>query len=609
MTTAQDPASAVFPNKMAEIKEEEEPSTETTATSKSSEFTFSQEVPIFLKKTWAMIDSCTEPDICGWNDDDNGESFVVKDPKRFESEIIPQFFKHSKFTSFVRQLNFYSFRKIKFGDGIRFDPEAEIKNKNFWRFYHEKFRKGRPDWLIHVKRTVHGARGGAGSTSHASGGRTTAASPTKNAVTNKDAVVENQQLKTEVSSLKERIDAMTKNIDQLTTMVQQVTLKQTNDNDNDSQCSDDSSLRRRRRPRKVVVLNEQTSLSATAYVDDHVADTITSSSSSPSADAVADDVAMPDISSVTSLGNVHSFMPLPPSSPGLPSPAKFDDGSMYYNGTADGGRVTSGSELSDQGFVDQLLTAFKEEDTSSIDFVDRELLDVAFDDNDADVANNTSSTPQSKVGGRRNTAVSPVSSPAFAAVTDDDNRPREELMRRLSDALSLLPRNVQELIVDRLIHAITSPQEIQDSLKVARALEEVITATTSSSFSPAEPLSPTEVPHNDDEHDVAMEDSGASVGEEAEAQQEVAPAAPTNTPTATPPPSLPLAAATLAALLSQYNQKQAAAAAAAAASSASNNDVDGHHHHDDDEHHHEVSEAQRKSKRIAAKSLLIPVHA
>eukprot|EP00529_Nitzschia_sp_RCC80_P012999 CAMPEP_0113493854 /NCGR_PEP_ID=MMETSP0014_2-20120614/28808_1 /TAXON_ID=2857 /ORGANISM="Nitzschia sp." /LENGTH=606 /DNA_ID=CAMNT_0000387733 /DNA_START=21 /DNA_END=1841 /DNA_ORIENTATION=+ /assembly_acc=CAM_ASM_000159 len=606
MTTTQGPAAA-SPSKMAEIKEEET-TTETRTTSKSSPFTFSQEVPIFLKKTWAMIDSCTEPDICGWNDDDNGESFVVKDPKRFESEIIPQFFKHSKFTSFVRQLNFYSFRKIKFGDGIRVDPEAENKNKNFWRFYHEKFRKGHPEWLVHVKRTVHGARGGgAGSTSHASGGRTVAASPMKNAVTNKDAVVENQQLKTEVSSLKERIDAMTKNIDQLTTMVQQVTLKQTNDNDNDSLCSDDSSLRRRRRPRKVVVLNEQASLSATAYVDDNVADTITSSSS-PSANAVAD-ISMPDISSVTPLGNVHSFMPAPPSSPGLPSPGKFDDGSMYYhNGTADGGRVTSDSELSDQGFVDQLLTAFKEEDTSSIDVVDRELLDVAFDDNDADVANNTSSTPQSKVGGRRNTAVSPVSSPAFAAVTDDDNRPREELMRRLSDALSLLPRNVQELIVDRLIHAITSPQEIQDSLKVARALEEVITATTSSSFSPAEPLSPTEVPHNDDEHDVAMEDSGASVAEVAEAQQEEAPAAPTNTPTTSPPPSLPLAAATLAALLSQYNQKQAAAAAAAA-SSASNNDVDGHHHHDDDEHHHEVSEAQRKSKRIAAKSLLIPVHA
>ena len=60
-------------------------------------------VYLTVTETWAMIDSCTEPDICGWYEDDNGESFVVKDPKRFESEIIPQFFKHSKFTSFVRQ--------------------------------------------------------------------------------------------------------------------------------------------------------------------------------------------------------------------------------------------------------------------------------------------------------------------------------------------------------------------------------------------------------------------------------------------------------------------------------------------------------------------------
>jgi HSF-type DNA-binding len=32
-------------------------------------------------------------------------TFTVKDPVRFETEIIPQFFKHSKFTSFVRVSN------------------------------------------------------------------------------------------------------------------------------------------------------------------------------------------------------------------------------------------------------------------------------------------------------------------------------------------------------------------------------------------------------------------------------------------------------------------------------------------------------------------------
>lgn len=46
-----------------------------------------------------MIDTC-DPSIAGWSDD--GETFVVKDPTRFEQTIIPQFFKHSKFSSFVR---------------------------------------------------------------------------------------------------------------------------------------------------------------------------------------------------------------------------------------------------------------------------------------------------------------------------------------------------------------------------------------------------------------------------------------------------------------------------------------------------------------------------
>ena len=63
-----------------------------------------------------MIDTCDE-DICSWSDD--GETFVVKNPTKFEKDIIPQFFKHNKFSSFVRQLNFYAFRKIKTNNSIR----------------------------------------------------------------------------------------------------------------------------------------------------------------------------------------------------------------------------------------------------------------------------------------------------------------------------------------------------------------------------------------------------------------------------------------------------------------------------------------------------------
>ena len=95
-----------------------------------------------------MVDTC-DPTVCAWSDD--GETFFVKNPSKFEKEIIPQFFKHNKFSSFVRQLNFYSFRKIKTNDSIRIDPELEKATANFWRFFHPKFQRGRPDLLKDIK--------------------------------------------------------------------------------------------------------------------------------------------------------------------------------------------------------------------------------------------------------------------------------------------------------------------------------------------------------------------------------------------------------------------------------------------------------------------------
>ena len=95
-----------------------------------------------------MVDTC-DPSICGWSDD--GATFTVKDPEKFEKTIIPQFFKHSKFSSFVRQLNFYSFRKIK-DDALRIDIEEEKKTAQYWRFRHDKFQRGKPELLLEMKR-------------------------------------------------------------------------------------------------------------------------------------------------------------------------------------------------------------------------------------------------------------------------------------------------------------------------------------------------------------------------------------------------------------------------------------------------------------------------
>lgn len=65
--------------------------------------------PLFLNKTFAMLKT-SKPDIATWAED--GLSFYIIDQARFVESVIPQYFKHSNFSSFVRQLNFYGFRKV-----------------------------------------------------------------------------------------------------------------------------------------------------------------------------------------------------------------------------------------------------------------------------------------------------------------------------------------------------------------------------------------------------------------------------------------------------------------------------------------------------------------
>merc|ERR1712151_694347 len=110
----------------------------TSKSTKSSDKKKSQDAPIFLRKTYHMVDSC-DPTIASWSDD--GKVFIVKDPELFASNVIPQFFKHNNFASFVRQLNFYGFRKLRNNDSIRIDPVLEEATAKYWRFITNISRK------------------------------------------------------------------------------------------------------------------------------------------------------------------------------------------------------------------------------------------------------------------------------------------------------------------------------------------------------------------------------------------------------------------------------------------------------------------------------------
>ena len=59
----------------------------------------------FLLKTYDMVDDTSTDDIVSWSSTNN--SFVVWNPPEFARLLLPTYFKHNNFSSFIRQLNTY----------------------------------------------------------------------------------------------------------------------------------------------------------------------------------------------------------------------------------------------------------------------------------------------------------------------------------------------------------------------------------------------------------------------------------------------------------------------------------------------------------------------
>ncbi|KAI4300798.1 hypothetical protein L6164_034133 [Bauhinia variegata] len=61
--------------------------------------------PPFLLKTYMLVEDPATDDVVSWNAD--GTAFVVWQTAEFSRDLLPKLFKHSNFSSFVRQLNTY----------------------------------------------------------------------------------------------------------------------------------------------------------------------------------------------------------------------------------------------------------------------------------------------------------------------------------------------------------------------------------------------------------------------------------------------------------------------------------------------------------------------
>jgi hypothetical protein len=95
-------------------------------------------IPNFPAKMYAILSRKDLSDIITWLP--HGRSWKVLKPREFEVKVIPTYFEHSKFSSFIRQANGWGFRRII--------SKGADRNS----YYHELFLRARPHLIKLMRR-------------------------------------------------------------------------------------------------------------------------------------------------------------------------------------------------------------------------------------------------------------------------------------------------------------------------------------------------------------------------------------------------------------------------------------------------------------------------
>jgi heat shock transcription factor 1 len=94
----------------------------------------------FLSKLWHMLVAPENYDVICW--DSEGTKFEIKRPEEMSEVVLPKYFRHKKFSSFQRQLNYFGFKKVGKGELGSF-------------YSHSLFNRDQPEDILKIRRRTN----------------------------------------------------------------------------------------------------------------------------------------------------------------------------------------------------------------------------------------------------------------------------------------------------------------------------------------------------------------------------------------------------------------------------------------------------------------------